>query len=256
MSPPDKSRRLFRLLRRGTRVSHTGRTPVEEGSLWTAHQRAQAAVHESGEAAQRIASHVAKQRGTVDALSDRARALSARAQDLSGNFARVVDAFARLELVALNAGLEGARFGEAAGHALGIVADEVRGQTTRGSEAARELSTALAEIGGELGQVNGHLDIAKEAAAEVAHEASRVGGASADAERALAELGERFRKTTGSDPETARLIAEATEQARALVASLGTLSGTVPNVLIVAALRPVLDPILRFLEGGDEPSSD
>ena len=87
MSPPsdnNSKRRLFRLLRRGARTGSVGgRSAVEESALWTAHQRAATAVRDSGEAAQRIASHVAKQRGTVDGLADRARAVSARAQDLS-----------------------------------------------------------------------------------------------------------------------------------------------------------------------------
>lgn len=255
MAPPDKSRRLFRLLRRGTRLTQ-GRSPTEEGALWATHQRAQVAVHESGEAAQRVASHVAKQRGTVDALADRSRALSARANDLSASFARVVDAFARLELVALNAGLEGARFGDSAGHALGLVADEVRNQATRGAEAARELSASLGEMGGELGQVGGSLDVARDAASEIAHEAARIGGSSADAERALVELGDRLKKTTGTDPETARVIAEATEHARALVASITALSGGVPNAIVAGALRPALEPLLRFFEGEETPESD
>ena len=253
MPPDNPKRRLFRLLRRGARsgAAGIGRSAVEESALWAAHARAATAVRDAGEAAQRIASHVAKQRGTVDALSDRARAVSARASDLSASFGRIVDSFARLELVALNAGLEGARMGEG-GQAMGLVSDEVRAQATRGSEASRELSAALAEIGSELVQVNASLDRAREAAAEVAQEAARVGGASADAERALTDIGDRFRKTTGSDPETARAIAEATEHARALVGALGTLSGKVPQALVVSALRPVLEPLSRMLEGEDD----
>lgn len=209
-------------------------------------------MRESGEAAQRIASHIAKQRGTVDALADRSRAVSTRSQDLSTSFARLVDAFARLELVALNAGLEGARLGEGQGHALVLVSDEVRGQASRGSEASRELSTALSEIGAELLQVHTSLDRAREAAAEVAQEAARVGGASADAERALVDVKNGLQKATGSDPETARAISEATEHARALVGALGTLSGKVPQTLILSALRPVLEPLARLLEGAED----
>jgi methyl-accepting chemotaxis protein len=247
-------RRLFRLLRRGARAGATGatRSAADESALWTAHERAAAAVREAGEAAQRIASHVAKQRGTVDSLSDRARAVAARAHDLSVSFARVLDAFARLELVALNAGLEGARMGEGAAQAMQLVADEVRAQATRGGEASRELSTTLAEIGSELLQVNASLDRAREGAAEVAQEAARVSGTSADAERALVDVGARLRSATGSDPETARAIGEATEHARALVAALGALSGKVPQALVLGALRPVLEPLSRMLDGESE----
>lgn len=249
-------RRLFRLLRRGAREGVTGgRSAVEESALWSSHERASAAVRESGEAAQRIASHVAKQRGLVDALADRARGASARSTDLSGSFTRLRETFARLELVALNAGLEGARLGEGPGQALGLVSDEVRAQTTRGSEACRELGLALGEIGSELAQVHSSLDRAREASAEVAQEAARVGGASADAERALLEMGERLRSTTGSDPETARAIADATEHARSLVAALASLSGKAPQAVVITALRPVLEPILRLLEGDEDVES-
>lgn len=256
--PGEKpKRRLFRLLRRGARDASrdVGRTAVEESALWASHQRASAAVRETGEAAQRIASHVAKQRGVVDALADRARGVSARSGDLSASFTRLQETFARLELVALNAGLEGARLGEGPGHALGLVSDEIRTQATRGSEASRELGIALGEIGSELVQVHSSLDRAREASAEVAQEAARVGGASADAERALTEMGDRLKKATGSDPETARAIADATEHARSLVAALGALSGKAPQALVVAALRPVLEPLLRLLDSDEDAES-
>ena len=254
MVPSDRKtkRRLFPLLRRARSGPTSGRSAADESALWSAHQRASNAVRESGEAAQRIASHIAKQRGTVDALADRSRAVSTRSQDLATSFARLVDAFARLELVALNAGLEGARLGEGQGHALVLVSDEVRGQASRGSEASCELSIVLSEIGAELLQVHTSLDRAREAAAEVAQEAARVGGASADAERALADVKNGLQKATGSDPETARAISEATEHARALVGALGTLSGKVPQALIVSALRLVLEPLARLLEGAED----
>jgi hypothetical protein len=110
----------------------------------------------------------------------------------------------------------------------------------------------LGEIGSELLQVHASLDRSREASAEVAQEAARVGGAAADAERALAEMGDRLRQATGSDPETARTLAEATEYARCLVGALTTLSGKVPQNVVVAALRPALEPLQRLLGGDDD----
>lgn len=250
-------RRLFRLLRRGAREggANAQQAAIEDAALWSSHQRASASVRESGEAAQRIASHVAKQRGLVDALADRARGVSGRSNDLSAGFTRLLDSFARLELLALNAGLEGARLGEGTGHSLGLVSDEIRAHATRGSEACRELGLTLGEIGSELVQVHASLDRAREASAEVAQEAARVGGASADAERALTEMTQRLKKATGSDPETARAISEATEQARALVATLAALTEKAPRAFVLGALRPVLEPLLRILEGEEEAES-
>ena len=246
-------RRLFRLLRRGRSGSgEAGRSASEEGALWAAHHRASASVRETSDAAQRIASQIAKQRGIVESLADRARGVSGRSADLAASFGRLKETFARLELVALNAGLEGARLGEGVGQALGLVSDEVRSQSARGSEICRELEMALGELGSELLQVHANLDRTREASSEIAQEAARVGGASSDAERALEEVGERLKETTGSDPETARAVADATEQARTLVASLTALSGRVPHALVVAALGPVLEPLQRLLEGPDE----
>lgn len=251
MAGSDKSnRRLFRLLRRGARVAG-GRDLLDDGALWSAHQRASAAVREAGDGAQRIASHVAKQRTVVDGLGDRARGVSTRGAELTLGFTRLKETFERLELVALNAGLEGARLGEGPGQALGLVADEIRAQAARGAETCRELGTALGEIGSELTQVSAGVDRARDAAAEVAQEAARVGGAAARAERALVETGDRLKTTTGTDPETARAVADLTEQAKALVTSLGALSGKAPQGLIAAALRPVLEPLLRIVEGED-----
>ena len=215
-------------------------------------------MREGAESTQRIASSVAKQRGSVDGLADRSRAAAARAQEMSTAFTRVVDSFDRLGLVALNAGLEGARLGETVGRSLLLVSDEVRAQTSRGGDSARELATTLSEIGGELGQMNAQLDHVRELSSDVAHEAARASAAGAEADRLLVEMSEGLRRTTDRDPETVMAIAEAGEHARALVASLGSLSGKVPRALLLSALRPVLEPLARVLaeeeasESGEE----
>ncbi|MBX3229880.1 MAG: hypothetical protein KIT84_06055 [Labilithrix sp.] len=254
--PDDKSRdkakrRVFRLFRRAP--SERGASEVGlESALWTTHQRASQSVREAGEGAQRLSAHVAKQRSIVDALAERARGASARTGDLAQSFARLQEGFARLELVALNAGLEGARFGEGPGHALGLVAEEVRAQSTRGSQACRELATALGEIGGELGHVHTNLERVREGSAEAAQVAARLGSDAADAERALVDMGDRLKSNTGTDPETARAIAETLEHARALVAALGVVTAKAPRALVASALAPVLEPVMRLLDGDDE----
>ncbi len=228
---------------------------ADETTIWLAHQRALAVVREGAESTQRIASGVAKQRGSVDALGDRSRAAATRAQEMATAFTRVVDSFDRLALVALNAGLEGARLGESAGRALLLVSDEVRAQTSRGSDGARELATTLAEISGEIGQLNTQVDQVRDLASEVAHEAARASAAGAEADRLLGEMSDGLKRTTDRDPETVMAIAEAGEHARALVSSLGALSGRVPRALLVSALRPVLEPLTRVLaedDAGDE----
>ncbi|MGH7437812.1 MAG: hypothetical protein ACRENE_19210, partial [Polyangiaceae bacterium] len=74
---------------------------------------------------------------------------------------------------------------------------------------------------------------------------------------ALADVGERVRRATGSDPEAVRAIAEASERARALVLALSAVAGKVPRALLVAALRPALEPLAALLADGDgEPAQD
>jgi methyl-accepting chemotaxis protein len=249
--------RLLRLIRRAARSARQGGLDGEadENVIWLAHQRALTVVRESAESTQRIVSGVAKQRGSVDSLGDRSRAAGARAQEMSTAFARVVDSFDRLGLVALNAGLEGARLGESAGRSLLLVSDEVRAQASRGGDSARELATMLAEIGGELGQLSAQIEQVREQASDVAHEAARASAAGAEADRVLVEMSDSLRRTTERDPETVLAVAEAGEHARALVTSLAALSGKVPRTLLLSALRPVLEPLARVL-ADDEAHSE
>jgi methyl-accepting chemotaxis protein len=246
--PPK--RRFLTLLRRTARsaqVTVAGRSAAEETALWNAHDRALAASRDASGAAQRIAQNVGKQRSAVDGVADRARTIATRAQDVSSTFSRVVDVFERLALIALNAGLEGARLGENEGKALLLVSDEVRAHATRGGETARDMAGALAEVSAELAQLNASIGPARDITGEVAQEAARVAGSCADGEAALVELAEKLRKTTGSDPETVKAITETAENARALVSSLTALSGKVPRNLLLSALRPALDPLARLL---------
>lgn len=254
MTGDKPKRRVFRLFRRERApVSSSETGVVEESALWTTHQRAAQAVKDSGDGAQRLAAHVAKQRSIVDSLADRARGASSRTNDLSASFSRLQEGFARLELVALNAGLEGARFGEGPGQALGLVAEEVKSQSTRGSQACRDLASALGEVASELGHVHTSLERVREGTAEAAQETARLGASAADAERALSEMGERLKSNTGTDPETARALADATEHARSLIAALAVVSAKAPRAVVVAALTPILEPLFRLLRDADEP---
>jgi hypothetical protein len=249
--PPKQ--RLLRLLRRTAKGARAvgERSTADESALWSAHERALVRLRDAGSAAQRIASSAARQRGAIDAVADRARALSSRAGELQAGFARVIDAFERLGLVALNAGLEGARLGEGEGRQLGLVSDEVRGQSARGGDAARELAAGIGQLGVELSQLESNVGQAQGVVAEVTQDSARAAGAASDAEAALLDMGERVKRATGSDPEAVRAIAEASERARALVTSLTALSGKVPRSLLVAALRPMIEPLARLLGEGE-----
>jgi methyl-accepting chemotaxis protein len=240
---------LLRLLRRTSKSSRGGgeRSAIDDGALWSAHERALVRARDAGAASQRIGSTAGRQREAMDAVADRAHALSSRAAEVQAGFARVLDVFERLGLVALNAGLEGARLGEGEGRQLGLVSDEVRAQAARGGEVARELGTGISSLVVELTQLESNVSQAQVVVAEVTQDSARAAGAASDAESALLDMGERVKKATGSDPEAVRAIAEASERARALMTSLASLTGKVPRPLLLGALRPVLEPLARLL---------
>jgi methyl-accepting chemotaxis protein len=244
--------RLLRLLRRTSkdRLSRE-RATADESALWSAHERAMVRARDAGSAAQRIASGAARQRGAIEAVTERARGLASRTAELSAAFARVSDSFERLSLVALNAGLESARMSETEARPLSLVADEVRAQASRGTDAARELAAAITLVNEELGQLKAQANEAQTSVAEVTQDAARAAGAASDAEAALADVAERIKRATGSDPEAVRAIAEASERARALVLALGALSGKVPRALVIGALSPALESLAALLADGD-----
>lgn len=249
--------RFFRLWRRGTADgSKAVRSITEEGALWASHARAQESTTQASQAAERAVAGAAKQRASLDAGNDEARALVSRTDELQRQVARLVETFEHLNVVALNAGLEGARLGDVTGKPLSLVGDEVRAQSERGADGSREIAKALADCSRELGGIGARFDDARGHGADVTQHASIASAAATDASRALGDLGERLRRATGSDPETAQAVAQATEHARALVAALGTLSGRVPRALLSNALRPVLEPLVRSLFEEEESGAE
>jgi methyl-accepting chemotaxis protein len=258
--PADTSKRRFlRQLRRtakGAPGSAASRAASEESAFWRAHETASTRAREAGTAAQRISASILKHSNTIDSISDRARVAAGRAQDLRAVFTRISEVFERLGIVALNAGLEGARLGDAAGRAVGLVSDEVRTHAARGSASVHELTTSLGEIADELRALHVALDSSREATSTVAEQSAIAANSASEAERALGEIEARIRETTGSDPATARAIAEASEHARALVAAIGKLDAHVAHDVWIEALRPTLEPLVGVLADDLPPPSE
>jgi methyl-accepting chemotaxis protein len=249
MAKSRESRRLLGLVQRSAKAKAGASvlSKIDESVLWMLQESAIFRTREAKDASHRVSSKLAKHRESTDTLADCAHSVATRAQELKGGFARMVDTLERLSLVALNAGLEGARLGEGAGRSLLLVSEEVRAHVTRGNDGAREVTTTLGDLGTEVANMHATIEQARQASSEASHEAARVGTASTEAERVLGELGERLRKSAGHDPETSRLVAEASDQARALMGTLGALRGKVPQKLVLGALRPMLDPLARIL---------
>ncbi len=192
----------------------------------------------------------------VDAVGERASLVAARAGGLGASTARVAEAFERLGVVALNAGLEGSRVAEPQSRALMLVSEEIRASVARGSEAAREVATVAQEVGDEAAELRRQLDRSRNEVAEVGQEAARLRSSAQQAQAALEELGQRLRKATGVDPEVARAVALASDHARGLLAALSTLAAAPQARTVLAALRPLMSPLSRMLgELGEEGSA-
>jgi methyl-accepting chemotaxis protein len=250
MSTPRR-RRWIEVLRRTAGVGDDdARAPsaaLDDAALWAAHERASLALKESGARAERVAATVTRQRAHIEGAAERASLVAARSEGLAPGAARVSEAFERLGVVALNAGLEGARAGEGQGRALLLLSEEIRANVVRGADAAAELTRAVDEIASESTEVRRQIERSRIEGSEVGQEAAQLQAAAAAATKALDDLGARLRRATGIDPEMARVVALAAEHARGLMTALSTLSAAAQAGPVLGALRPVIGPLVRLL---------
>jgi methyl-accepting chemotaxis protein len=204
-------------------------------------------VRESAELAERVAASVARQRALIEGAAERAGMAAARSDGLGASASRVIEAFERLGVVALNAGLEGARVSEPQGRALLLLAEEIRANVARGADAAAELGAVAQEISAESTEARRQLERSRAEVADVGQEAARLRASSQRGEEALGELRGRLREATGIDPDMARAIETASTHARALVDALSALSSAGPSRAVTSGLAPVMAPLERLL---------
>jgi len=225
-----------------------------DAALWSAHHDATRAANEASQVARKIEAAAVEHRAAIDAASERASAMAAHAEGLTIAATRVGDVFERLSIVALNAGLEGARTAEPQGKALLLISEEIRGHTGRGAEIARDVVNVVEEIAAETGVIRKELEGALEAAAQAGSEVRALDASLRKTANALSEVDRYLRRATGIDPEVSRAIALAAEHARGLLTALSTLrAATQARPVLLRALRPVLSPLARLLSELGEP---
>jgi methyl-accepting chemotaxis protein len=173
--------------------------------------------------------------------------LIARGRDARAPMQQIRDTLERAKLVALNAGLEGARIGDPVGKALVSVADEQRALASRALDALDELAEMLVRTEEDREKLLQRIEEARDRARELADELLRSQAAQRDSETALAELGKLLGKTTSTDPETARALTQAAEHARGLLGALTLLSNRRDRGVVRGALGPALRPLLSAL---------
>lgn len=264
MSTPRR-RRWMEVLRRTASVVGADGSPaassfgLDDTALWSAEEQAVRSIEESSTRAERLASAVARQRAAIDAAAERASLVATRAEGLSANAGRVAESFERLGVVALNAGLEGARMSEPQGRALLLLSEEIRTNVRRGADAAEQLGRVVQEITGESLEVRRQLERSRTEVSDVGQEAAHLQAAAKQAAKSIEDLGARLRRATGVDPEVARAVAAATEHARGLMTALSTLTSAAKEAPVVNALKPVIGPLVRLLreiDGDEREKSD
>jgi methyl-accepting chemotaxis protein len=243
--------RLFDGLRdavRGARgVAGSARTTLDQALLFSKHEQASIAASQSLRTAQAAGATAAQQRSALEAAADHARLLVSRGRELRGSVQQVGDALERAKLVALNAGLEGARLGEPAGKAMVAAADELRSVIGRAVGALEEHLSLLIQVEREREKLRDQVDQAKQSASALGDELLRAQTTQRDAVSSLEELGKGLEHATGTDREVARIVATAADHARGLLEALGALSDRPQRSAVVRALRPTLLPLLRLM---------
>jgi methyl-accepting chemotaxis protein len=234
------------------------RPALDDAALFGALERAANATQETERHAERVAAAFTRQRGHSDAAAERAGEVISRMEAASAAMRRATEVLDRLGVVALNAGLEGARTSEAHGRALALVADEVRALVGRGVESLRAAVETLEEASRGAGSIAERLDRMQREVAELGSGATAAKASVQDTANALVDLDVRLRKATGLDPEKARRIAQAGEHARGLVEALSALEvDSGPDA--IDSLAPVLTRLkgmLSELAPAESPPSD
>jgi methyl-accepting chemotaxis protein len=233
---------------RGARgVAGSAKSTLDQALLFSKHEQASLAASQSLRTAQAAGATAAQQRSALEAAADHARLLVSRGRELRGSVQQVGDALERAKLVALNAGLEGARLGEPAGKAMVAAADELRSAIGRAQGVLEEHISLLTQVDREREKLREEVEQAKQNASALSDELLRAQTTQRDAVSSLEELGKGLEHSTGTDREVAKIVATAADHARGLLEALGALSNRPQRGAVIRALRPTLLPLLRLM---------
>jgi hypothetical protein len=220
---------------------------LDEALLFGVHEKALGAADSATRTAQAAGATASQQRAAIDAAADHSRLLLARGRDARSAAQQVRDSIERAKLIALNAGLEGSRLGDASGKALLTVSDELRGVLSRGLDALDEHIGLLSQMERERERLRDQLEHARERGTALADELLRSQNLQRVARDKLQELGDTIQRATGADPDMARQVSEAALHARGLLEALTALSNRPDRGWMLRALGPSLRPLLRLL---------
>lgn len=231
---------------------------IDDALLFRAYAAVQKAAEAALSASQAAGASSAQQRSALDAAVDAVKILFGRAREAKGSLSAAREALEQIRLVALNAGLEGARLGDPAGKPLVMVAEDVRSHAIRAMTALEQHTAALEQMDRDRDKLREQVDAAQQRTAEVARDLLATQAAQRDLSTSLAEVAERMKQVTRTDPETARIVADAADHARALMTALSSLAAGPHRASLLSSLSPTLGPLVKLLreEYRDEPGRE
>lgn len=182
------------------------------------------ASNEAEQASGQAQAQAARQAAEIEALLEGGERLALRGRDLRAGVQELRETLERGRLSTLNAALEGARLGEAAGKALMAMTDEVRSTLGRSADVLDEHATRVAELERERERLVLALGPLADAARAVAAEVARAAERNRSQRSALGELALELRQRLGVDPELGGLVARAAREAADLLDTLDALN--------------------------------
>jgi chromosome segregation ATPase len=219
---------------------------LDDAELWVAEEQIARSIADAEKVTERLAATAARHRSGVEAIKEKSNDFQGRTRSVSSELHELSSTLDKLSVVALNAGLEGARNVEGNGRALSLVSDELRTHLGRAGDALRTLQHELGGLQGAIEELGSRIDAATRDAQEVGQDAVQLKGVLQAGASSIGELESRLRKATGLDPEVAKLVSAAGLHAKGLVSALTGLDGRGATEA-TRSLGPALAPVMRLL---------
>lgn len=219
---------------------------MDDAELWVAEEQIARSIADAEKVTERLAATAARHRSGVEAIKEKSNDFQGRTRSVSSELHELSSTLDKLSVVALNAGLEGARNVEGNGRALSLVSDELRTHLGRAGDALRTLQHELGGLQGAVDELGSRIDAATRDAQEVGQDAVQLKGVLQAGASSIGELESRLRKATGLDPEVAKLVSAAGLHAKGLVSALTGLDGRGATEA-TRSLGPALAPVRRLL---------
>lgn len=222
----------------------------------TSHGEAVVADNEAMEQCRSVLALAVRERSLLEEISDACRRNQSHLQDTRTALDQLKDALERTHLVVIQAGLEGARLGDAAGKAVVVMTDDLRSLNQRGLDVLTEGQNLLEVLRSGDAKLAETVDRTREQHHQVLTELQEAQSSLGRSLQALNELGRLMEQATGLNPEHARALKKVTEHAQGIMEALIPLESSEQKAWARASLLPCLEPLLCWLNGETNPNPE